>query len=106
METWQAYAIMALVGALIGFGVGAFLEAVDDWYDKLRWLTAVLGGFLGGPLGFLLFADPWKYVGLVIVAVIGGVVGWVTGPKKDRTKAARAEMEAYKEELRQKGYDV
>ena len=48
--TWQSYAIMALVCALIGFAVGAFLEWVDDWHDKLRWLTAVLGGFFGAPL--------------------------------------------------------
>ena len=61
METWQAYAIMAVVGAPIGFAVGCFMEAMDDWSDKLRLLTAVLGGFLGAPLGFLPFLDPWKY---------------------------------------------
>ena len=47
--TWQSYAIMALVGALIGFAAGCFLEAMDDWSDKLRWLTAVLAASSGHP---------------------------------------------------------
>ena len=95
METipaWQVYASMALLGFFLGFAVGYFFELVHNdqfiFMDKPCLLTAALGGALGAPLGYIMVYDPWKPVALVAVAVIGGVVGWVSGPKEDRRQAS------------------
>ena len=101
METipaWQVYASMALLGFFLGFAVGYFFELVHNdqfiFMDKPCLLTAALGGALGAPLGYIMVYDPWKPVALVAVAVIGGVVGWVCGPKEDRQRRA---TDAYRE---------
>ena len=89
---------MALLGSFLGFAVGYFFEALHNekfiFMDKPCLLTAALGGALGAPLGYIMVFDPWKIVSLVAVAVIGGVVGWVSGPKEDRQRSA---TDAYRE---------
>ncbi len=82
--TWLVYASVGLFGAILGLGVGCICEATNFWRDKLRLLTAALGGALAALIYFLIW-ESWNlfhYIGFVAAAVVGGVVGWVHGPKK------------------------
>ena len=95
--TWLVYTGVGLIGALIGFGVGCFFAAMSRGEQ-----SGLVGGALAALVYFLIW-DSWNlfhYIGFVAAAVVGGVVGWVHGPKKDHRQAS---IDAYREGLRKDG---
>ncbi len=111
METAQtAWVGVGLFGAFIGFAVGSFCEWMEGWRDKLRMLTAALGGALG-TLTYFLIWTPWTIdeicgfhpVVLLLAALIGGLIGWVHGPKKTDEERCKASVEAHREALGRDG---
>ncbi len=101
---------VSLFGAFIGFAIGTFSEWVDEWMHKLRMLTAALGGALGALAYFLIWV-PWTLdevcglhpLGLFLAALIGGLIGWVHGPKKTDEERRKESVEAHREALRRDG---
>ncbi len=106
IPTWQVYAGVALIGAILGLGPGCVLEALDDWMQKPRLLNAALGGALFAPACYFLSWDFWSLfhlIGFVAAALIGGLIGWVHGPKKTAEELRKESVERHREALRRDG---